>query len=503
MYTISSSVQRKWKDVLDVEGLPKIAQHSVRASIAQMFENTQQEIQNERAILSGFNLLQEAAPTNSMGASSSVAGTGNIDTFDPIMISLLRRSMPNLVAYDLVGVQAMKGPTGLIFAFRTQYATSGNAAAGPEAFYYEANTDASSVLGANGGVASNTTSVGFQVQGNSTPGSYFRWWDAANSTGSFDASAPGGGQVGTANATFSGNSTASAGVPGVSNNAGNTFYNYQQAMNTAYAEGLGGNTTAIFPEMGFTIEKVTATAGTRAMKAEYSMELAQDLRAIHGLDAETELSNILSTEILTEINREIVRAVNITAKPGSQVDTTTAGIFDLDVDSNGRWLVEKHKGMYFQIEREMNQIAKDTRRGKGNVMICTADIASALNAAGFLSYTPRLTTDLQVDDTGNTFVGTLPSGVKVYIDPYAIGAQYWVAGFKGANPMDAGLFYCPYVPLQMVRAVDPGTMQPKIGFKTRYAVVANPYAQGTTRGYGQLVQDSNVYYRRTIVTHLQ
>jgi hypothetical protein len=206
---------------------------------------------------------------------------------------------------------------------------------------------------------------------------------------------------------------------------------------------------------------------------------------------------------LTEINREIVRAVNITAVSGSQVDTTTAGQFDLDVDSNGRWLVEKFKGMYYQIEREANQVAKSTRRGKGNVMICTADIASALNAAGILSYTPKLSSDLQVDDTGNTFVGTLTGGMKVYIDPYAIGGQYWVIGFKGSNPMDAGLFYCPYVPLQMVRAVDPGTMQPKIGFKTRYAVVANPYAQGTTRGYGQLVQDSNIYYRRTIVLHLQ
>ena len=498
MYTISSAVTKKWKDLIDVEGLPPVRDVNRRGALAQMFENSERELGSAFA---GSQFLFESAPTNSMGYSSSTAGTGQIDTFDPILISLLRRSMPNLVAYDLVGVQAMKGPTGLIFAMRTHYATSGNSNyqnGNAEAFYNEANTGFAGFGGGN--VTANSTTGMFSLQGNSTFGSYYQYWLDANSAGpggGFSSVSPGGAQNNV-------NQSATVTIPVASNNAGAGSYNYGGAINTSTLEGIGGNTSFdVFPEMAFSIEKVTATAGGRALKAEYSMELAQDLKAIHGLDAETELSNILSTELLAEINREIVRAVNITAVPGSQTDTTLAGQFDLDVDSNGRWLVEKFKGMYYQLEREANVIAKQTRRGKGNVMICTADIASALNAAGILSYTPKLASDLTVDDTGNTFVGTLTGGMKCYIDPYAIGGQYWTVGFKGANPMDAGIFYCPYVPLQMVRAVDPGTMQPKIGFKTRYAVVANPYAQGTTQGYGQLVQDSNKYYRRSIVLHLQ
>jgi hypothetical protein len=295
-------------------------------------------------------------------------------------------------------------------------------------------------------------------------------------------------------------------VPGTTaqtiNLASTGVYNYAQAMSTAQAEALGTTSNTAFPQMGFTIEKVTVTAQSRALKAEYTMELAQDLKAIHGLDAETELSNILTGEILAEINREVVRTINVTAKQGCDAGTTTSGVFDLDVDANGRWSVEKFKGLMFQIEREANQIAKDTRRGKGNIIICSSDVASALQMAGVLDYTPALNSNnLQVDDTGNTFAGVLNGRMKVYIDPYTTG-NYMVVGYKGSSAFDAGLFYCPYVPLQMVRAVDQYSFAPKIGFKTRYGMVANPFAQGLTRGAGALVKDSNVYYRRTIVTNL-
>lgn len=294
----------------------------------------------------------------------------------------------------------------------------------------------------------------------------------------------------------------------MSNNAGNSTYNYAGGLNRATAEGLGGNTTAIFPEMAMSIEKVEVAARSRGLKAEYSIEIAQDLKAVHGLDIEKELSDILAAEIMAEINREIVHAINVTAKSGSQTDTTSPGTYDLDVDSTGRWLEEKFKGMYFQLSREANQIAKDTRRGLGNIMICSADVASALQMAGVLTYAPRLNNNLNVDDTGNTFAGVLSNGIKVYIDPYAIGGNYWTVGYKGPNAYDAGIIYCPYVPLQLMRAVDPDTMNPKIGFKTRYGIVANPYANGgvttgtTGAGYGALSQDSNVYYRRSVVTHL-
>jgi hypothetical protein len=386
---------------------------------------------------------------------------GGVSNFDPVLISLVRRSMPNLIAYDICGVQPMTGPTGLIFAMRSKYANS--SALGAEAFYNEANTGHSSRLGA--GV------------------------DAAN-TGAATATSVGANTVGTA--------------PGSSNNAGNSTYNYTMGLLLGTGELLGSNSTYIFPEMGFSIEKVTVSAKTRALKAEYSLELAQDLKAIHGLDAETELSNILSGEILAEINREVVRSIIITAERGAADGTTTAGIFDLDTDSNGRWSVEKFKGLLFQIERECNQIAKQTRRGKGNIIICSSDVASALQMAGVLDYAPALNSNnLNVDDTGNTFAGVLNGRIKVYIDPYA-GTNFLVVGYKGSNAFDAGLFYCPYVPLQMVRAVDPNSFQPKIGFKTRYGMAPNPFAKGTSAAdtTATLEQDSNKYYRRVLVNNL-
>jgi hypothetical protein len=398
-----------------------------------------------------------ALPLNNMGGSSSTAGTGAIDTFDPVLISLVRRAMPNLIAYDICGTQPMTGPTGLIFAMRSRYAanaTTANALAGGETFYNEVDTTFSSV-----------------TTGGNTFGQKF---------------------VGT--------------IPGQTNttplaNVGG--YNTGSGMSTAQAEALGADGNTMFASMAFSIEKVTVTAKSRALKAEYTMELAQDLKAIHGLDAETELANILSAEILAEINREVVRTINITAVPGAQDNVTTAGVFDLDTDSNGRWSVEKFKGLMFQLEREANQIAKQTRRGKGNIVICSSDVASALQMAGVLDYAPALNSNnLQVDDTGNTFAGVLNGRLKVYIDPYAIGGNYLTVGYKGSSAFDAGLFYCPYVPLQMVRAVDQGTFQPKIGFKTRYGMVANPFAQGITKGDGALAINTNVYYRRVIVNNL-
>jgi hypothetical protein len=390
-----------------------------------------------------------------MGASSSTASDGAIDTFDPVLISLVRRAMPNLIAYDIAGVQPMTGPTGLIFAMRSRYANQ----EGNETFYNEVNTAFSSVV------------------------------SGANTLGQ----------------KHTGNSVGGGSIPGDSNTTGlsavNT-YNTGSGMSRAQAEALGTDSNTAFPEMAFSIEKVMVEAKSRALKAEYTMELAQDLKAIHGLDAETELSNILSAEILAEINREVVRTINITAVAGSQVDTTTAGVFDLDTDSNGRWMVEKFKGLMFQLERESNIIAKQTRRGKGNIMICSSDVASALQMAGVLDYTPALNNSLQVDDTGNTFAGVLNGRIKVYIDPYAIGGNYLTIGYKGTSAFDAGLFYCPYVPLQMVRAVDQSTFQPKLGFKTRYGMVANPFAQGLTAGNGALTLNTNVYYRRTVVNNL-
>ncbi len=444
----------KWGPVLEHADLSPIKDKHRRTVTAQLLENTERELGVAHKHSNFQYMLDEAAPTNSMGASSSDASTGAIDTFDPVLVSLVRRAMPNLIAYDVAGVQPMTGPVGLIFAMRSRYSNQ----TGNENFYNEVDGGFSTI-------------------------------PAGNST----VNLPGYRNVG----TLPGNSTVT------SNLAETNTYNYATGMTRTQAEGLGTSGNTAFPEMSFSIEKVSVTALSRALKAEYSMEIAQDLRAIHGLDIESELSNILSSEILAEINREVIRTINVTAVPGAQADTTNAGVFDLDTDSNGRWSVEKFKGLMFQLERECNQIAKQTRRGKGNILICSSDVASALQMAGVLDYTPALNSNnLQVDDTGNTFAGVLNGRLKVYIDPYAIGGNYATVGYKGSSQFDAGLFYCPYVPLQMVRAVDPGSFVPKIGFKTRYGMVANPFAQGLTQGNGALVKDSNVYYRRLIVTNL-
>jgi hypothetical protein len=444
---LSENLQNKWESVLDHPDMPAIKDPYRKAVTAVILENQAQEMIKESGILS-----ETGSPTNFTGTggfSGSAAAAGPVAGFDPILISLVRRSLPNLIAYDVCGVQPMTGPTGLIFAMRTKYSSQG----GTEAFYNEANTNFS---GANGSITSGSMSI----SGNTTD--YLFTGNAA----------PGG------------------------------------AMTTGSAEALGdgaaGNT---FQEMAFSIEKVTVTAQTRALKAEYSMELAQDLKAVHGLDAETELANILSAEILAEINREVIRTIYKVAKPGCQAGTTTAGAFNLDTDSNGRWMVEKIKGLAFQVEREANQIAKLTRRGKGNIMLCSSDVASALAMAGILDYQSALAgqVSLTVDDTGNTFAGTIFGRIKVYIDPYfptGSTSEFAVVGFKGSNAYDAGMFYCPYVPLQMVRAVDTGTFQPKIGFKTRYGLVANPFAQGTTQGLGALTAQSNNYYRGFRIANL-
>jgi Major capsid protein Gp23 len=434
---LSEDIQSKWAPVIEHADLPKIENAHKRGVTAVLLENTERALR-ESGQRGGSSLLSEAAPANATGS--------EIDNFDPVLISLVRRAMPNLIAYDICGVQPMTGPTGLIFAMRARYANQ----TGTETFYNEVNTAYSSVLS------------GANTQGQKNVGT----------------------------------------TPGVANNAEAGIYNYGGAMSTAQAEAIGTSGNTAIPEMAFSIEKVSVTAQSRALKAEYTMELAQDLKAIHGLDAETELSNILTTEILAEINREVVRTIAITATQGASSGTTTAGRFDLDVDANGRWSVEKFKGLMFQVEREANQIAKSTRRGKGNIIICSSDVASALQMAGVLDYAPALNSNnLQVDDTGNTFAGVLNGRIKVYIDPYATG-NYMVVGYKGASAFDAGLFYCPYVPLQMVRAVDQGSFQPKIGFKTRYGMVANPYAEGATAGLGALTKDSNVYYRRVLVDNI-
>ena len=456
---LAEEIQNKWSPVLDHDSCSPIRDQHRRSVTAMMLENTERAL-TESAAHGQYQTLTEAPGAGSV-IPGNITGAG-IDTFDPVLISLVRRAMPNLIAYDICGVQPMTGPTGLIFAMRSRYANQ----AGDETFYNEVNTAFSTV-------AANVTTSAVKIgQTNSS-----------------------------VTATFVGT------IPGATNTTpltAVTTYDTGTGMSTAQAEALGTYQNSDFAQMAFSIEKVTVTANTRALKAEYSMELAQDLKAIHGLDAETELANILSAEILAEINREVVRTINITAVQGAADNTTTAGIFDLDTDSNGRWSVEKFKGLMFQLEREANQIAKQTRRGKGNLVICSSDVASALQMAGVLDYAPALNSNnLQVDDTGNTFAGVLNGRLKVYIDPYAIGGNYLTVGYKGSSAFDAGLFYCPYVPLQMVRAVDPSSFQPKIGFKTRYGMVANPFAEGLTKGNGRRdVISTNVYYRRVIVNNL-
>ena len=457
----TEQLQEKWAPVLDHEGLDPIKDSHRRATTAILLENQEKELNEERSFLS------EAVPTNSTASGANpglgAATTGAMQGFDPVLISLIRRSMPNLVAYDLAGVQPMNGPTGLIFAMRSRYESQ----TGDEAFFNEADSAFSgqdSGFNATNGFTNGAVGMGTTAQQGTNPG-------LLNPEGSQTA----------------------------------TQYTVGQGLRTDDAENLGSGSGDHFNQMAFSIEKVTVTAKSRALKAEYSLELAQDLKAIHGLNAEAELANILSTEILAEINREVIRTIYRTAESGAQANVATAGAFDLDVDSNGRWSVEKFKGLIFQIERDANAIAQRTRRGKGNMILCSADVASALTMAGVLDYTPALNANLNVDDTGNTFAGVLQGKYKVYIDPYAANVaaqQYYVAGYKGSSPYDAGLFYCPYVPLQMVRAVGQDTFQPKIGFKTRYGIVANPFAQGTTAGSGALNVNANRYYRRVKVSNL-
>ena len=457
---LSEQIQSKWQPVLDHPDLPKIGDSYKRAVTSMILENQEKALKEDAAFLS------EAAPANATGAS--------IQNWNPILISLVRRAMPNLIAYDIAGVQPMSGPTGLIFAMRSRYSTQG----GTEALFDEADTDFS----------------GRNAAGSSVDG--------------FSSTAHSGENPAVLN---------DSPIPGAGPN-----YTVGTGMTTAAAEALGDASGNSFAEMAFSIEKSTVTAKSRALKAEYTMELAQDLKAIHGLDAETELSNILSAEILAEINREVVRTIYRTAEVGAAdndnsnaaINTTTAGIFDLDTDSNGRWSVERFKGLMFQLERDANTIAQRTRRGKGNIIICSSDVASALQMAGVLDYAPALNNSLNVDDTGNTFAGVLNGRYKVYIDPYSANLssnaspakQYYVVGYKGTSPYDSGLFYCPYVPLQMVRAVGQDSFQPKIGFKTRYGLVANPFAGAssgsaiTADGVGN--NNANRYYRRVQVTNI-
>jgi hypothetical protein len=469
----SEHLQEKWAPLLNYDGLDPIKDSHRRAVTAVLLENQEKFLREQSAFETAGSFLTES-PTNSAGNGGFGGGStpgGPTAGFDPVLISLIRRSMPNLVAYDLAGVQPMSGPTGLIFAMRSRYTDQ----SGNEAFFNEVDTTFS---GQNNGFGADITTAFSEVSAG----------------------------IGSTIQTGSNPSILNPVGAGQSAN-----YNLGQGMPTGDAEDLGDGTGDQFNQMAFSIEKVTVTAKSRALKAEYSLELAQDLKAIHGLNAEAELANILSTEILAEINREVIRTIYKVAEQGAVQNVATPGIFDLDIDSNGRWSVEKFKGLLFQIERDANAIAQRTRRGKGNIIMCSADVASALTMAGVLDYTPALNANLNVDDTGSTFAGVLQGKYRVYIDPYSAnltssngtpGNQYYVVGYKGTSPYDAGLFYCPYVPLQMVRAVGENTFQPKIGFKTRYGLVANPFAEGTDQGLGRLVVNKNRYYRRVAVKNL-
>ena len=446
----SENLQEKWQPVLNHPDLPEIKDPYKKAVTSIILENQEKAMKEDAAFLA------EAAPVNA---------TTNAANYDPIMISLIRRAMPNLIAYDICSVQPMTGPTGLIFCMRAKYvSTDGTIDADGEALHNEADSAYSNDDQAGDLNSTAMTGTNPAILNDSSPGTYI--------TGGADyGSTTGGG------------------------------------MTTDEGEALGDNANNAFSQMAFSIDKHSVLAKTRALKAEYTMELAQDLKAIHGLDAETELSNILSTEILAEINREVVRSIYVGAVKGAQVNTTTAGIFDMDTDSNGRWSVEKFKGLMFQVERDCNAIAQQTRRGKGNLIICSADVASALQMAGVLDYTPALNNNLQVDDTGNTFAGVMNGNIKVYIDPYSANVaakQFYVAGYKGTSPYDAGIFYCPYVPLQMVRAVGENSFQPEIGFKTRYGLAQNPFAVATSGSNNEErpAANENMYYRRVQVANL-
>ncbi len=466
----SEHLQEKWAPLLNYEGLDPIKDSHRKAVTAVLLENQEKFLREQSSFEQGGMLTEQ--PTNSVGADGFQGGSaagGPTAGFDPVLISLIRRSMPNLVAYDLAGVQPMSGPTGLIFAMRSRYTNQ----SGTEAFFNEPDTTFSGQdagFDESNGFADVASGIGSTIQSGTNP-------SVLNPVGS----------------------------------ATSSDYTVGGGMRKDSAESLDGTGSDAFNQMAFSIEKVTVTAKSRALKAEYSLELAQDLKAIHGLNAEAELANILSTEILAEINREVIRTIYKVAEQGAVANTANAGVFDLDIDSNGRWSVEKFKGLLFQIERDANAIAQRTRRGKGNIIMCSADVASALTMAGVLDYTPALNANLNVDDTGNTFAGVLQGKYRVYIDPYSSnltsanasgGNQYYVVGYKGTNPYDAGLFYCPYVPLQMVRAVGENSFQPKIGFKTRYGLVANPFAEGTNQGLGALKVNQNRYYRRVAVKNL-
>jgi len=466
----SEQLQEKWSPLLNHEGLDDIKDPHRKAVTAVLLENQERFLREERDFLyegtpGQLNEITNAG--NAAGASGGFSGgataAGPVAGFDPVLISLIRRSMPNLLAYDICGVQPMNGPTGLIFAMRSRQTSQ----SGTETFFDEVDSTFST-----------------QDKGQDLTGGF------TDRNAGFGSTGP---QQGTNPSVLGSGDVAQA------------LYSVGQGMATGDSEALDGTGSNAFREMAFSIEKVTVTAKSRALKAEYSLELAQDLKAIHGLNAEAELANILSTEILAEINREVIRTIYNVAKPGAQANVASAGTFDLDTDSNGRWSVEKFKGLIFQMERDANAIAQRTRRGKGNMILCSADVASALTMAGVLDYTPALNANLNVDDTGNTFAGVLQGKYRVYIDPFAANVaatQYYVMGYKGSSPYDAGLFYCPYVPLQMVRAVGQDTFQPKIGFKTRYGMVENPFSQGTTQGLGTLTRNTNRYYRRVKVTNL-
>ena len=464
----ASQLQEKWSPVLNHSEAPAIQDRYKQAVTAVLLENQERAMREERGILNEVAVNSLGAGTVSpAGSALSSANTAGLAGFDPILISLVRRAMPNLMAYDVCGVQPMSGPNGLIFAMRSRYENQG----GEEALFNEPDT-------------------GFSSSYDATAGAY----TPRNGAGS------GGDSEGN--------------NPALLNDSPAGTYEVARGMSREDLEKMG-ESGRLFREMSFSIEKTSVTAKSRALKAEYTLELAQDLKAIHGLDAEQELANILSSEVLAEINREVVRTVYRVAKPGAQNNVANAGIFDLDVDSNGRWSVEKFKGLLFQIERDANAIAQDTRRGKGNFVICSADVASALAMAGVLDYSSGLTgaggpSIGQVDDTGNLAVGTINGRIKVFVDPYSANVSnkhYYLLGYKGTSPYDAGLFYCPYVPLQMLRSIDPNTFQPKIGFKTRYGMVSNPFVttngayNGTPDGE-TLTAGTNMYYRRTQVINL-
>ena len=455
---LQEQINSKWKPVLDHPDLPEIKDSHRRAVTAICLEN----VEAQAAADGQSGLLSEATPVTNMATTTAVgtggaaggtdAGQVGVDFADPVLISMVRRAMPQLIAYDVCGVQPMSGPTGLIFALRARV----DSQSGAEILYNETPLDKS------GGTATGTK-------------------DAAD-------------------------------VPGLlihTDGTGNVSANvYSSTVGSTVVTGEGN----VGQEMSFSIEKISVAAGTRALKGSYSMELQQDLRAVHGLDAEAELANILSAEILAEINREVVRKIYINAKLGAAVGTTSAGMFDLDTDSNGRWMVEKFKGLMMQIERDANAIAKGTRRGKGNIIMTSSDVASALQMAGILDYAPAMSTNLNVDEAAGTFAGVLNGRYKVYVDPYAASnaAEFYCVGYKGSSPMDAGIFYCPYVPLQMVRAVDSDSFQPRIAFKTRYGLVASPFAQGTTVGNGAMAAtnlnasspNTNEYYRKVRIANL-